>query len=136
MSNDSPLLKSANQALMPLESELKDLKPKSSQKQPLRSSQELVPVSEHNNFTTKDDFKELDQKVKSMFEFSENPAPGNTLGKARICKVCGCHIPKATLARDNPRILSSHQETTKKASELVFHGDLQDLQKAEINTCT
>jgi len=34
-------------------------------------------------------FEELDQKVKSMFEFSENPAPGKPLGRARKCKVCG-----------------------------------------------
>ena len=32
---------------------------------------------------------DLDQKVKSMMEMSENPAPGNSAGKARKCKVCG-----------------------------------------------
>ena len=93
ISNDS-LCKSlpGNQAaLMPLESDTKDLRQKiiSNQNPLLRPDEELVSAFEDNNYTTGEGFEELDQKVKSMFEFSENPAPGNTLGKARTCKVCG-----------------------------------------------
>ena len=32
---------------------------------------------------------ELSEKVKSMMDFSENPAIGGQKGRARICKVCG-----------------------------------------------
>merc|ERR1719222_722770 len=35
------------------------------------------------------DLTDLEQKVKSMMEMSENPAPGKTTGKGRKCKVCG-----------------------------------------------
>ena len=93
ISNDAPLSKSLfpNQPMLQIESITKDLRPKilRTQKRLLKSSEERVPVFEDYNYTTEEGFEELDQKVKSMFEFSENPAPGNTLGRARICKVCG-----------------------------------------------
>ena len=92
-SSDSSISKyfPGNQALVPIEAESKDFSKKrlSDQNQTLNTCDELVPLFEHNKYTTKDGLEELDQKVKSMFEFSENPAPGNTPGKARICKVCG-----------------------------------------------
>ena len=86
ISNDAQLSESCfqNQPKLPLESEIKDLRTKI-----LRNQNQLLKPSEDKNYTTEDGFKELDQKVKSMFEFSENPAPGNTLGRARRCKVCG-----------------------------------------------
>ena len=53
-----------------------------------RSSGSQSKLPEESNQTS-GWLEELDQKVKSMFEFSENPAPGKTLGRARKCKVCG-----------------------------------------------
>ena len=93
ISNDATLSEYLfpNQPMLQIESEIKDLRPKilRNQNKLLKPTEELVTVFEDNNYTTEDGFEELDQKVKSMFEFSENPAPGNTLGRARICKVCG-----------------------------------------------
>merc|ERR1712129_498932 len=40
------------------------------------------------DFTVAADLQDLDAKIKSMMEFSENKAGGNQ-GRARICKVCG-----------------------------------------------
>ena len=90
ISNDATLSEYLfpNQPMLQIESEIKDLRPKILQNQN-QSSEERVLVPEDNNYTTEDGFEELDQKVKSMFEFSENPTPGKTPGRARICKICG-----------------------------------------------
>ena len=73
----------------PIELEVKDVRPKQSSNQDQLMRSEPFPVLENYSYSTEDGFEELDKKVKSMFEFSENPAPGNCLGRARICKVCG-----------------------------------------------
>ena len=92
-STDAKLSRSLfqNRPMFPLESAIKDLRPKilQNQNQVLKPSEESVLAVEANNYTTEEGFEELDQKVKSMFEFSENSAPGKTLGRARTCKVCG-----------------------------------------------
>ena len=48
------------------------------------------------------DESEIGARVKSMMEFSENRVmsnkkPGTTLGRARVCKVCGKEGPMATI---------------------------------------
>ena len=82
--SDAPF---GDQALIELE--VKDVRPKQSSYQDQLMRSEPFPVLENYSYSTEDGFEELDKKVKSMFEFSENPAPGNCLGRARICKVCG-----------------------------------------------
>ena len=46
-----------------------------------------VALTDHTTNNT--DIESLDQQVKSMMIFSDNSAPGNATGRARICKVCG-----------------------------------------------
>ena len=60
------------------------------------------------------DENDIDARVKSMMEFSENRVmsnkkPGTTLGRARVCKVCGKEGPMANIMN---HIESKHLENT------------------------
>ena len=57
--------------------------PKSRPEPPLEGA---VAVTD---YTVAADLQDLDDKIKSMMEVSENKAGGSQNGRARICKVCG-----------------------------------------------
>merc|ERR1712129_38581 len=55
----------------------------------VESSPALEGTVAVTDYTVAVDLQDLDDKIKSMMEVSENKVGGRQFGKARICKVCG-----------------------------------------------